>query len=60
MSALSLTLFVSGGVVAMAIIAFFAAVVRRDHEHADRLSSLPLDDDSERVVAIPAPAPARP
>jgi hypothetical protein len=46
MSALTLTLFVSGGVVVLAIIAFFAAVVRRDHEHADRLAMLPLDDDA--------------
>ncbi len=46
MNALTLTLFVSGGVVALAILGFFWAFARREHEYADRLRALPLDDDT--------------
>ena len=46
MSALTLTLFVSGGIVALALIGFFAAFARGEHEYADRLRALPLDDDN--------------
>jgi hypothetical protein len=46
MNALLLTMFVSGGIVALAILGFFAAHARGEHEHADRLRALPLDDDN--------------
>jgi hypothetical protein len=46
MSALILTLFVSGGLVFMAIIGLVSAFSRGDHEHGDRLRALPLDDDN--------------
>ena len=46
MNALVLTLFVSGGIVAIALIGFFAAYARGENEHAERLRSLPLDDDN--------------
>ena len=47
MNALVITLFCSGGIVALMLVAFFAAWRRKDHEHADRLSLLPLDEDTQ-------------
>lgn len=56
MNALYLTLFVSLGLVAGAILLFATGWQRKDHDHADRLSLLPLDDDT----AAPArPSPCR-
>jgi hypothetical protein len=46
MNALTLTLFVSASVIALAILGFLWAFARREHEYADRLRTLPLDDDS--------------
>ena len=46
MNALIVTLFVSGGLVALGLLAFLAAFRQRDHEHADRLSLLPLEEDA--------------
>jgi hypothetical protein len=46
-NALTLTLFASGGIVSLMLVAFFAAWRRKDHEHADRLSLLPLDEDTQ-------------
>lgn len=46
MSALAITLFCSGGILAVTLLAFFSAHSRREHEHADRLSLLPLEEDN--------------
>jgi hypothetical protein len=46
MNALLLTLFVSTVLLASGLVSFIGAWRRRDHQHADRLSLLPLDDDS--------------
>ncbi|MCC7111942.1 MAG: cytochrome oxidase [Deltaproteobacteria bacterium] len=46
MSALAVTLFCSGGILAFTLLAFFSAYSRREHEHTDRLSLLPLEDDN--------------
>ena len=46
MSALFLTMFVSVGIVVLAILGLVSAFSRGDHEHADRLRALPLDDDN--------------
>jgi hypothetical protein len=45
-NALILTLFVSLVLAAFAILAFVFVVRQRDHEHSDRLSLLPLEDDA--------------
>lgn len=54
MNAIYLTLFVSLGLVAGALLLFAAGWRQRDLDHADRLSLLPLEDD-----APPAGTPAR-
>lgn len=46
MNALYLTLFVSLGLVAGALLLFAAGWRRKDLDHADRLSLLPLEDDA--------------
>lgn len=53
MSALFLTLFVSLVLAAFGIVLFAKGVLQRDHEHADRLSLLPLEDD----LVLPRDAP---
>ena len=56
MNALYLTLFVSLVLAAFFVAAFVHGVHRRDHEHHDRLSLMPLDDDAE----VRAPVAAAP
>lgn len=53
MNALYLTLFVSLGLVAGALLLFAAGWRQRDHEHVDRLSLLPLEDDARAGSAHP-------
>lgn len=45
MNALLLTLFVSLVLAGLGVLLFVHGVVQGDHEHADRLSLLPLEDD---------------
>lgn len=45
MNALVLTLFISLSLAGLGVLGFFAAARQRDHDHSDRLSLLPLDDD---------------
>jgi hypothetical protein len=47
MNALHLTLFISAVLIVGWIGSFALAVRRRDHDHADRLSLLPLEDDQK-------------
>ena len=54
MNALGLTLFVSACLVVYGLVQFVAACSRREHQHADRLSLLPLADDEASVVAAPS------
>lgn len=53
MNALYLTLFVSLGLVAGALLLFAAGWRQKDHDHADRLSLLPLEDDARARRAAP-------
>ncbi|MCB9786419.1 MAG: cytochrome oxidase [Deltaproteobacteria bacterium] len=46
MNAIHLTLFVSGIIALLGVVLFIHSVGQRDHSHADRLSLLPLEDDS--------------
>jgi len=45
MSVLSLQVFVSLMLVLAAVVGLLYSVKQADHEHADRLSLLPLEDD---------------
>lgn len=56
MNVLVLQVFVSLMLVASSVLLFVYSVRHRDHEHADRLSLFPLEDDSAR----PAPGAAEP
>ena len=51
MNVLSLQVFVSLMLVLGAVVALLYSVKLADHEHADRLSLLPLDDDDARPKA---------
>jgi high-affinity Fe2+/Pb2+ permease len=53
MNAMFLTLFVSAVLFVYGLVQFAAAWVRRDHQHADRLSLLPLDDDVATATVSP-------
>jgi hypothetical protein len=46
MNALILTVFVSSVLFVYGLVQFAAAWVRKDHEHADRLSLLPFDEET--------------
>ena len=48
MNVLALQVFVSLMLVAGAVVALLYSVKQADHEHADRLSLLPLDDDDPK------------
>lgn len=56
MNVLVLQVFVSLMLVASSVLLFAYSVRHRDHEHADRLSLFPLDDDG----APPAPHDSEP
>jgi hypothetical protein len=45
-NALYLTLFVSTVLLVSGLVSYVGAWRRRDHQHADRLSLLPLEDDT--------------
>ena len=51
MNVVVLQVFVSLMLVASSVVLFLVSVRQRDHEHADRLSLIPLEDDA----ASPAP-----
>jgi nitrogen fixation-related uncharacterized protein len=57
-NALILTLFVSLVLAAFAVLAFIYVVKQGDHEHNDRLSLLPLEDDAITAAAGPAIEPS--
>lgn len=57
MNALVLTLFVSALLFVYGLVQFAVAWRRRDHQHADRLSLLPLEDDDVTAVDVVAPSP---
>lgn len=48
MNVLILQVFVSLMLVAGSVLLFALSVKQRDHEHADRLSLIPLDDEPTR------------
>lgn len=50
MSVMVLQIFVSLMLVAIFVLLFVLSVRRREHEHADRLSLMPLEDDAPRAV----------
>ncbi len=54
MSVVVLQVFVSLMLVASSVLLFLVSVRQRDHEHADRLSLIPLEDESSSV-SPPAP-----
>jgi hypothetical protein len=54
MSVVVLQVFVSLMLVASSVLLFLVSVRQRDHEHADRLSLIPLEDESSSV-SLPAP-----
>jgi len=54
MNAIVLTLFVSALLFAYGLLQFAVAWRRKDHQHVDRLSLLPLDDDVvTAAISIP-------
>lgn len=54
MNALGLTLFVSACLLVYGLVQFVSAWSRREHQHADRLSLLPLADDEASVAVTPS------
>jgi hypothetical protein len=54
MNVVVLQVFVSLMLVASSVVLFLVSVRQRDHEHADRLSLIPLEDDA---AAPSSPAP---
>ncbi len=54
MSVVVLQVFVSLMLVASSVVLFLVSVRQRDHEHADRLSLMPLEDEPSTVPAAPA------
>jgi hypothetical protein len=60
LNALLLTLFISLILVLLGAVFFVFCFAHRDHEHADRLSLLPLLDDNDEGGRAGAPKPAPP
>lgn len=58
MDVLSLQIFVSLVLVFSSILLFAYAAKGRDHEHADRLSLLPLDAERTAIPPEPRDAPS--
>lgn len=50
MDVIPLLVFCSLGLAALGVLLFLHSTRNRDHEHADRLSLLPLDEDLPRRV----------
>jgi nitrogen fixation-related uncharacterized protein len=59
MNVLSLLVFVSLMLVCSAVAALLYSAGQADHEHADRLSLLPLDDDDARPEVEPDASPEK-
>jgi len=57
MTILGLPIFVSLILVAGAVVLFVHGIRQRDHEHADRLSLSPLDDDLNPSDFVEATSP---
>lgn len=57
MNVIGLLVFVSLMIVAGAILAFTWSVKEHEHDHADRLSLMPLEDDAPPHVPGAAPRP---
>lgn len=57
MNVLVLQVFVSLMLVASSVLLFAYSVRHRDHEHADRLSLFPLEDDTGHSAAVTEPKP---
>jgi hypothetical protein len=55
MNVVVLQVFVSLMLVASSVVLFLVSVRQRDHEHADRLSLIPLEDDAAAPASPPAP-----
>ena len=51
MNVVVLQVFVSLMLVASSVVLFLVSVRQRDHEHADRLSLIPLEDDAASPAA---------
>jgi hypothetical protein len=58
MNVLVLQVFVSLMLVASSVLLFAYSVRHRDHEHADRLSLFPLEDDCAPSPVAPEPPPS--
>ena len=57
MSVVILQVFVSLMLVASSVLLFLVSVRQRDHEHADRLSLIPLEDEHPAVPSPKEPLP---
>jgi hypothetical protein len=57
MSVVILQVFVSLMLVASSVLLFLVSVRQRDHEHADRLSLIPLEDEHPAVPSSKEPLP---
>jgi hypothetical protein len=57
MSVVILQVFVSLMLVASSVLLFLVSVRQRDHEHADRLSLIPLEDEHPAASPQKEPLP---
>jgi len=55
MNVLPLEILVSLGLAAVGILGLLYSLSLADHEHADRLSLLPLEDEADPLFPIPSP-----
>ena len=60
MNVMVMQVFVSLMLVASAVLLFAYSVRQRDHEHADRLSLFPLENDDAAAAAPRAPSDSCP
>ena len=56
MSVVVLQVFVSLMLVASSVLLFLVSVRQRDHEHADRLSLIPLEDEQPAASSASSPS----
>ena len=56
MSVVVLQVFVSLMLVASSVLLFLVSVRQRDHEHADRLSLIPLEDEQPTASSAALPS----
>jgi hypothetical protein len=59
MSVVILQVFVSLMLVASSVLLFLVSVRQRDHEHADRLSLIPLEDEQPAASSVSPTAPKK-